>query len=438
MLTRMLTLFLLVLLAGCTTQAPHPDVVEQVWAGQASAGPERTRVLISLKESAGKLSAEMTLPDVGVSGWPASGVRRTERQLFLEFPSDSGTQTMVLARRNATLTGSWSEPGRPDAALISLARIQDAGPRREERVTIPGPAGAIGASVILPAAGGPYPGVVMLHGSGAQPRDANRFAAEALARRGIAVVIFDKRGVGESEGELAGASFEDLASDAIAVARHLDARDDISGVGFFGHSQGGWLAPLAAVRWGNAAFVITSAGPAVPPSREAHWDIVRSLRVAGAGARSEQRARDTIDLWHTGIRTSDWRPFDSALEGLRGEPWFEQSGIQAFAERPETSFARAYSAFMDYDPLPVLRALQIPMLAILAPEDESMDALETGQILAELIAEGRDVRIKLYPGYDHAMRRLGSNGAPPRWPNQPPDYYDLQANFILGAAGLPK
>jgi len=436
MLARKLSpLLILLLVVGCTTATPHPGTMEEVWSGEASAGQERTRVLIRVSENAGHPSAEMTLADIGVSGWPASAVRRTGRQLTLEFPSDSGTQTMIFVPRGPSLEGRWTEPGRPDAARVSLERVRDAGSPREERLAIAGPAGVIGASMILPTGEGPFPGVVMLHGSGALPRDANRFAAEALARRGVAVIIFDKRGVSESQGELAGASFEDLAADAIAVAKVLDARDDITGVGFFGHSQGGWIAPLAAVRWGGAAFVITSAGPAVPPSRENQWDVVRSLRAVGAGAEAERKARAVIDLWHAGVRTSDWGPFDLALADLRFQPWFESSGIEAFAERRDPAFTRAYRAFMDYDPLPVLRALQVPMLSILAPEDESIDAVETERILADLIAEGRDIRIRLYPGYDHTMRRLGPGGVPLRWPAQPHDYHDGQADFIHQAVG---
>lgn len=429
MLVRNFTFLLLLLVIGCATPAATPGATQEVWSGEASAGHERTRILIRVSAT-GEPRAELTLADVGVSGWPASAVRRSGRQLILDFPSDSGTQTMVLTPRGASMEGRWTESGRSEPALVSLQRVGDSAAPREQRLTLTGPAGEIGASLILPPGDGPFPGLVMVHGSGAQPRDANRFAAEALVRRGIAVIIFDKRGVGESEGELAGASFEDLAADAVAVARVLDARDDVAGVGFFGHSQGGWIAPLAAVRWGGAAFVITSAGPAVPPSREAHWDVVRSLRAGGAGDDAERAARTAIDLWHAGVRTSDWGPFDLALEELRTRPWFESSGIQAFAERPDAAFAHTYRAYMDHDPLPVLRALQVPMLSILAPEDESMDAVETERILAGLIAQGRDIRVRLYPGYDHAMRNRGAGGVPPRWPAQPPDYYDGQADFI--------
>lgn len=68
--------------------------------------------------------------------------------------------------------------------------------------------------------------------------------------------------------------------------------------------------------------------------------------------------------------------------------------------------------------------------AILAPEDESIDAVETERILAGLIAQGRDIPVRLYPGCVHAMRRRGDGDGTLRWPAQPHDYHDGQADFI--------
>ena len=80
---------------------------------------------------------------------------------------------------------------------------------------------------------------------------------------------------------------------------------------------------------------------------------------------------------------------------------------------------------MDYDPLPVLESLDVPLLSMLSPDDESIDAVETEAILRELKDAGRDIEIRLYPGYSHAMRRLGA-----RWPSMPEAYYRDQAAFI--------
>jgi uncharacterized protein len=399
------------------------------WAGAARTSTEATTLVLEISPGDQGPRAVLTLPEVGVSGWPATSVQFLQNGMRIEFPSDSGPQVMRVQSREKRLEGDWTDRRFDEGATVVLDRV----PARralEERVMIDGPAGKLGASVLIPDGEGPFPAVVFLHGSGPQPRDASRFAAETMARHGIVAVIFDKRGVGDSEGELAGASFEDLATDGIAIAEYVCRRPDVSRVGFFGHSQGGWIGPLAAATWKDTAFVIASAGPAVSPARESQWTTVRALRRASAGAEAVAEARRVIELWHEGVRSGDWSAFDGAFESARREPWYPDSGLDGFSERPDDAFARSYRAFMDYDPLPALRELRAPMLAMLSPDDESIDAVETEGILRELARTGADVRIELYPGYDHTMRQLGPNGATLRWPEHPTDYFATQIEFI--------
>ncbi len=400
------------------------------WSGVAQAGSEETQLALTIRRVNDGLSASMTLPDIGVSGWPAQSVEQTENTLKVAFPSDSGPQQMVLSVDGQSMTGTWRESRFETAAIVELTRVEVGSPASEQRILIEGPAGKLGASLIMPTCTDGCPGVVFLHGSGPQPRDSNRFAAHALAEHGIASIIFDKRGVGESEADLEGVTFDALAADAIAVADVLRHQPGISSVGFFGHSQGGWVAPLAGSKWAHTAFVITSAGPAVPPSREAEWDVVRRLRAADLSNEIEEEAREIVQLWHRGIRSGDWSPFDRALSAAKAESWFDTAGFNTFMTRPSEAFIRSYRVFMDYDPIPALSSVTSPMLAILTPDDESIDAVETESILRELRNDGHDIKLEIYPGYDHSMRRLGPEKNPIRWPEHPDNYFSSQARFI--------
>ena len=403
------------------------------WSGVARAGSEETQLALTIRRVNDGLSASMTLPDIGVSGWPAQSVEQTQNTLKVTFPSDSGPQQMVLSVDGQSMTGTWRESRFETAAIVELTRVEVGSPASEQRILIEGAAGKLGASLIMPACTDGCPGVVFLHGSGPQPRDSNRFAAHALAEHGIASIIFDKRGVGKSEADLEGVNFDGLAADAIAVADVLRHQPGISSVGFFGHSQGGWVAPLAGSKWAHTAFVITSAGPAVPPSREAEWDVVRRLRAANLSNEIEEEAREIVQLWHRGIRSGDWSPFDRALSAAKAESWFDTAGFNTFMTRPSEAFIRSYRVFMDYDPIPALSSLTSPMLAILTPDDESIDAVETESILRQLRNDGHDIKLEIYPGYDHSMRRLGPEKNPIRWPEHPDDYFSSQARFIQSA-----
>lgn len=115
--------------------------------------------------------------------------------------------------------------------------------------------------------------VVVVHGSGQEPRD--MAFAQALAQRGIAALTYDKRGVGKSGGVYAGpevgtnnvdtANLDLLAEDAVAAARELTRRiaSPRTSVGLIGASQAGWIVPLAAARSPEVKFIVIWSGPLV-------------------------------------------------------------------------------------------------------------------------------------------------------------------------------
>lgn len=434
MLTRHIQL---ILLFGLATLVAHAEAEVSspvgLWDGIATTSTETTRLQLDISRVDNDWQAQLNLLDIGVRGWPAESVIVNSNQLTVVLRADSGPQEMQLMFADGRLVGTWQAPGFDEDAMITLTRVPVSPARAETRLLIDGPAGKLGASLIMPAGSGPCPAVVFVHGSGPQPRDANRWAAMALAERGIASIIYDKRGVGESEGSFDGATLKALADDAIAVAEYLSALTDINAVGFAGHSQGGWVGPLAGSTWPHTAFVISSAGPAVPPSRESQWPVIRTMRANGASEIEQEAARHLFDLWHAGIRSADWSAFDAAIRQARQADWFEPSGISWLEQKPGANDELTYRAMMDYDPLPALRSLDAPLLAILSPQDESIDAMETADILRGLRDAGRDISVKIYDGYDHGMHKLGEHGEEIRWPSLPDSYYSDQAVFIKRA-----
>ena len=215
----------------------------------------------------------------------------------------------------------------------------------------------------------------------------------------------------------------------------LLAQEQVDAVGFAGHSQGGWIGPLAGSRWPQTRFVITSAGPAVSPSRETQWSVLRALREASYGEQAEHEARALFDLWHSGIREGNWSAFRTGYEEARQEEWFAVSGIAWLEQPPGQAVIKHYRLYMDHDPIPPLMNLNAPLLALLSPDDESIDAVETAEILKQLAGQGRNIAVRLYPGYDHGMRKLGDGGLPARWPSLPENYYVDQARFIKESIG---
>ncbi len=129
--------------------------------------------------------------------------------------------------------------------------------------------------------------IVFVHGSGKQTR--NLELAKAFAARGIAALVYDKRGVGESEGEyeakqsVSGMNVSLLADDAAAALEMLSSHALVGNVpiGLAGISQAGWIIPLAAERSSLAKFIVLWSGPVCKVSEEDIFSKYTSDRDSG-------------------------------------------------------------------------------------------------------------------------------------------------------------
>lgn len=120
------------------------------------------------------------------------------------------------------------------------------------------------------------PVAVLISGSGGQNRNEELqpfnhrpflVLADHLTRKGIAVLRYDDRGVGESEGSQENATSEDFATDVEAAVVYLKTRTDLdsSKIGLIGHSEGGLIADLVIAKTkNNIAFFVSLAGSAIP------------------------------------------------------------------------------------------------------------------------------------------------------------------------------
>src|SRR5829696_7905314 len=110
-----------------------------------------------------------------------------------------------------------------------------------------------------------------------QPDSVLQAEAEAYARHSIVSLIYDKRTVGYS---MLHRDYSVLADDALAGVQVLRGRDEVdpARVGIWGQSEGAWVAPLAASRSADVAFVITVGAIGVTPARQQAWAYGEYLR----------------------------------------------------------------------------------------------------------------------------------------------------------------
>lgn len=178
----------------------------------------------------------------------------------------------------------------PDANMVQV-RTKDGmlrvgervEPYRVEDVAFRNGEVSLRGSLLLPAGVGPHPAVVFAHGAGKVTRHDLWGLADRFARRGIAALVYDKRGAGQSTGSYGGLirDYGALADDLLAGVRLLKTRSDIDrrGIGVQGASEGGLVVPVAASRSSDVAFVIAVSAPG-DRARQGLWSIENNIRYA--------------------------------------------------------------------------------------------------------------------------------------------------------------
>ena len=137
----------------------------------------------------------------------------------------------------------------------------------ETVVSIPTEQYDIPATVCMPAGEGPFPAVVMLHGTGSNREEAGngyKMAAPVLAEKyGIATIRIDFPGNGESTADYMLYTFKSAVADAVAAANYMKTLPTVNpeAIGVMGWSQGGTDALLACA-WAPETFksLVTWAG----------------------------------------------------------------------------------------------------------------------------------------------------------------------------------
>lgn len=184
------------------------------------------------------------------------------------------------ALHNDTIKGTFTQGGMPfplsfvRSAKKELVRPQNPTapyPYDVEEITFTNTKEKIelAATLTLPKGKEDAPAVILIAGSGPNDRDETVFGhkpfwvlADYLTRKGIAVLRYDKRGIGESEGEYSIATTQDFADDTEAAISYLKSRKEIdpSNIGLIGHSEGGVIAHMVAARNKDLKFAVLMAG----------------------------------------------------------------------------------------------------------------------------------------------------------------------------------
>jgi fermentation-respiration switch protein FrsA (DUF1100 family) len=180
----------------------------------------------------------------------------------------------------------------------------------------------------------------------------------------------------------------DFASDALAAVAYLAARPEIDAtrIGLVGHSEGASVAPMAANRSGDVAFVVLLAGMGVNGRQLLEMQLIAINEAMGM---PEAVTRQRSDLQVRLLDAVATAPDDSSAEE-RARGILASAGLTGAAADGQVRALLTpwMKHFLVYDPLPALRALDVPALALNGEKDTQVPPTENLGPAEEALREG--------------------------------------------------
>jgi uncharacterized protein len=302
--------------------------------------------------------------------------------------------------------------------------------------------------LILPPSGHARALAVWIEGSNNNPSTDDTVWQYELARRGVAVFVYDKRGTGASFGAPT-SDFHARARDtaaAVTEARRLAPR--VARVGVIGGSQGGWVAPLTATL-APLDFVVAAFAMAEGPIAQDQALVAQQLREAGFEKTIRIEAKELTAITEKIVRSNSGdglTELDAFKARFAGAPW-----LSAIKPRSYTGLflkfssedirihgpALAQGLSFDYEPRPVIEAIKPRQLWLLGGSDRQAPNAGTQAILQEVQQKRPNISVVVFPKADHGLieSKRTPNGVAMAYSAK---LFDLTADWIKHKKPLPQ
>jgi pimeloyl-ACP methyl ester carboxylesterase len=418
------------------------------WLGKLSVNGIELRLVFNLKlNEKDSLIATMDSPDQGAKNIPMGRVLLSGEKLSIQAPILKGNYTGTF-KNDTTIIGTWTQMtanypldlGKLKT-VFTLNRPQEPKPKFpyiSEDVIFTNSKFNINlaGTLTVPEGTGPFPAVILITGSGAQNRNEELLGhkpflviSDWLTRNGIAVLRYDDRGVGKSQGNYATANSADLATDAEAAWKFLSTNPKIKPgvIGLIGHSEGGLIAPIVAATNQNIAFIVSLAGPGVTGQQII---IRQSEDISRASGLKEEEIKKSIEinkkLYAVLRKEKDDRKAEIKIlaiykEMLEKEKTSKEDTEKALNQLRLTFGAPTYPWFRYFlftDPATFWREVKCPVLALNGEKDLQVAARENLPSIEKALRSSGNNSVKTVslPGLNHLFQHC-DKGLPSEYGN---------------------
>lgn len=381
-------------LSGCSEQMDQP--LSGLWTGFAEHEGKREEVELTVDEGAQtallRIGDERLLRRVRMSfdgshfsfSFPSSNDR-------IRFKGEKTADRIKMV----AMTGSTRVP-------FQLRRVSNSTPAlyaEEEWLFLSGGL-RLSGDLLMPAGDRPHPAVVLIHGSSTPSREDFRFYADAFARCGIAALVYDKRPVAGADG-VTRTDLKILAADARAAAEKLraDPRIDARRVGYWGHSQGGWVAPIAAAADPAAAFVISFSGPVASYAEVNRFADLARLRRRGFSPDEIDAAGRALDALDDYVRRGGTNAqYAHDLAEARRQRWASFTTLTNNPPTEEDRHTWLRWRNQDIDMMRYWAEVRAPVLALFGSRDDVVPVqLSVQRLRAATAKSGNpDLTVKIF------------------------------------------
>ena len=440
-MTAELLLVTLLLTTSLSAQkTTNKNILPGSWLGKISTNGIDLRLVFNLKlNDKDSLIATLDSPDQGAKNIPLGHVILDEKNLTIQAPALMGEYKGTITS-DSTIDGTWTQRGsgftvnlKKLSTVFTVNRPQEPKPPfsyTSEDVTFTNVKFNIklAGTLTIPHGNGPFKAVIMITGSGPQNRNEELMGhkpfmviADYLTRNGIAVLRYDDRGVGQSQGNYAEATSADLATDAEAAFNFLknNAKINQKEIGLMGHSEGGLIAPIVAVSNTGIGFIVSLAGPGVTGQQI----IIRQQQEIGKlSGEKESAIKESTEinkkLYAVLRKEKDNKKAEIKILSLYKENLEKKKTSKEETEKAVNQLKLSFGAntytwfryFIMTDPATFWKKVKCPVLALNGDKDIQVAAKENLPAIEKALKSSGNKSVKTItlPGLNHLFQHCNT------------------------------